>query len=769
MPTRLLTLLALWGLAQPAPTSASLEDPRFRAVGVAHSTHAISAMAVAPDGRLFAVINALATTTGNTPGQAQIRVYGTYSSNDAAANLDRGIVWATVDGVRATTANNTEEGVLGIAIAPDFPISKLVYVYLTTTDNQNDQEIRAYREQADGTGLLVGVVQGTLEPPTGSGTRNGGGLAFGADGCLYAGIGDNRNNNTDQWHAQLLLGTNLIQASENTGANGFCNRVCNGTTEYPNRTIAANDNLPNSAGKVLRMAVSQGGAAQPPPGNPLGAQPLAFATGLRNPTVLALHPLTGQLWATERSETQQAEVNVIDPGGNFGWPCLEGTVTSGLAGCTITNGVNGVYGNHPLWRRPLLGVTGSPVITGVAAYSGLAYPAEFFGDIFYLLRTGAPRIRRINLDPPCFLPNPNGVTDVSFHDTNQNGDFTVFFDFDNDGDFENVTFAQLTAIVQGPSPTGQQVLYVAGKQGTNSFTDDSVVFRLEYAAQLTDPYLGPTGRVADSCFANGTYSGGGPGGAPPYGYDNPFRRQQCPTSVGACTGPDGSPCGDTNPCNGTETCQGGQCQLGPPPADGTVACESGIPCLGQGVCQAGVCAGGPPVADGMPCTDGDPCNGQESCKTGTCQPVTVGPAAFDIAHLAIKRPTRGPASGSLLLAGSIQPTTPIDPGTTDSLAVELRDSADLVYSAGLEPGSPGWRKSRPPKVFVYQDGSGAAGGLTAIKLRQAKGRYLATIKGKRMSFTGLDEAALSARLVVGFQCFESQPECSLSDKKVRCR
>jgi len=139
-------LVLLAALTLPAGASGQyLQDTRFRAIGVAHSTHAISALAVAPDGRLFATVQALATTTGNNPGQGEIRVYSAYSTNDAAANLDRGVLWATVERVRAITAANTEDGVLGLALAPDFAVSKLVYVYLSTTDNQNDQEIRVDR------------------------------------------------------------------------------------------------------------------------------------------------------------------------------------------------------------------------------------------------------------------------------------------------------------------------------------------------------------------------------------------------------------------------------------------------------------------------------------------------------------------------------------------------------------------------------------------------------------------------------------------------
>src|SRR5215470_12610953 len=174
--------LALAGAAAPRTARAVLDTPGFRAVAVAQTAYPISAIAVAPDGRLFATVQEFGQTTGSTPGTAEIRVFSTYKSTDGST-LDTGTVWATVDGVRSTTM---EEGLLGIAVAPDFATSKLVYVYLTTTDENVNQHVRVYHENAQGTGDLVGAVATTLEPPNESSNRNGGQLAFGVDGCLLA-------------------------------------------------------------------------------------------------------------------------------------------------------------------------------------------------------------------------------------------------------------------------------------------------------------------------------------------------------------------------------------------------------------------------------------------------------------------------------------------------------------------------------------------------------------------------------------------------------
>src|SRR5262245_11343710 len=203
-------LLALALRARPATANLGVNGD-FRAVGIAHAAFPITALAVAPAGRLFAAIQDLGQTAGSTPGTAEIRVYTSYRTADGSV-LDEGTTWATVDNVRATTI---DEGLLGIALAPDFATSGLLYVYLTSTNDNVTQELRVYHENASATGDLLGIVRTGLEPPTEVSNRSGGGLTFGADGCLYVGIGDNGGN--DRWNAQTRIGTNPFGGTENSG------------------------------------------------------------------------------------------------------------------------------------------------------------------------------------------------------------------------------------------------------------------------------------------------------------------------------------------------------------------------------------------------------------------------------------------------------------------------------------------------------------------------------------------------------------------------
>src|SRR5260370_762917 len=109
------------------------------------------------------------------PGTPENRVYASY------APPARPVPALRHRPVRATPGGG---GLMGLALAPDFASSKPVYVYLTTTDESVTQHVRVYRENAAGVGEYLGAVQTGLEPPTESTNRNGGGLAFGVDGCL---------------------------------------------------------------------------------------------------------------------------------------------------------------------------------------------------------------------------------------------------------------------------------------------------------------------------------------------------------------------------------------------------------------------------------------------------------------------------------------------------------------------------------------------------------------------------------------------------------
>jgi glucose/arabinose dehydrogenase len=245
----------------------------------------------------------------------------------------------TVPGVFHTQGG--EQGLLGIALSPDYGSDHLVYAYFTTeSDNRvarmlyDPSRPRGEQLGAPDT-ILRGIPMGTI--------HNGGRIAFGPDGMLYAGTGE-------------------------TGQRGLA------------------QDMSSLGGKILRMTPD----GRPPQDNPTAGS-LVYSPGHRNVQGLAWDP-QGHLWASEFGQDTWDELNLIKPGGNYGWPVVEGIAhrsgyidpvaqwhtdqasPSGIAyadGCIWTASLRG----ERLWRIPLDGAKAA------------APPQAFFTSTYGRLRT----------------------------------------------------------------------------------------------------------------------------------------------------------------------------------------------------------------------------------------------------------------------------------------------------------------------------------------------------------------------------------------------
>ncbi|MER8186452.1 PQQ-dependent sugar dehydrogenase [Kitasatospora sp. NPDC094015] len=230
----------------------------------------------------------------------------------------------TVPGVAAAG----EGGLLGLALSPRYGADHLLYAYLT--GDQDNRIVRLpYQEQqpsgqqlGEPTTLLTGIPKGNI--------HNGGRIAFGPDGMLYAGTGES------------------------------------------GRTGLAQD-LSSLGGKILRMTLD----GAPAPGNPYPGS-VVYSSGHRNVQGLAWDP-QGRLWASEFGQNTWDELNLITPGGNYGWPVVEGqahragyvdplvqwhTDQASPSGIAYSDGAIWMGALHGvrLWRIPVDGgqVTGDP-------------------------------------------------------------------------------------------------------------------------------------------------------------------------------------------------------------------------------------------------------------------------------------------------------------------------------------------------------------------------------------------------------------------------
>ena len=198
-----------------------------------------------------------------------------------------------IGGEVATDFN--EQGLLSMAFSPDYRRSGLFYVYYT--DTSGDVKIVEYSRSDSEQPLanpesareLLGIEHSEND------NHNGGLLAFGPDGGLYAGIGDG------------------------------------GAAGDPKRNA---QNLSVLLGKILRIDPSpQGGKPYGiPEDNPFvdrsGARPEIFEYGLRNPWRFSFDPFNDALTIGDVGQDEFEEIDYLpsaeQAGANLGWSAFEG-------------------------------------------------------------------------------------------------------------------------------------------------------------------------------------------------------------------------------------------------------------------------------------------------------------------------------------------------------------------------------------------------------------------------------------------------------------
>jgi glucose/arabinose dehydrogenase len=133
--------------------------------------------------------------------------------------------------------------------------------------------------------------------------------------------------------------------------------------------------LDNHHGKIVRIEPD----GQVPKDNPFvnraGALPETWSLGHRNVQGAALHPATGELWTHEHGPQGGDEVNVAEPGRNYGWPLLTYGRNYGI-GTRI-----GEEGPKPGYEQPLKVWVPSIAPSGMAFLTSDRYPG-WKGNLF---------------------------------------------------------------------------------------------------------------------------------------------------------------------------------------------------------------------------------------------------------------------------------------------------------------------------------------------------------------------------------------------------
>lgn len=174
-----------------------------------------------------------------------------------------------------------ERGLLGMALDPDFETNRYFYLYYTVDQPYSHMRVSRFTSLGDRADRSSEVVLMDFPALDGATSHHGGAIHFGPDGKLYVAVGDH------------------YKAGEAQSLNSLF-------------------------GKILR--INSDGSI--PEDNPFyrettGLHKAIYALGLRNPFTFAFGP-DQRLYANDVGGIEWEEVNDIKPGGNYGWPEVEG-------------------------------------------------------------------------------------------------------------------------------------------------------------------------------------------------------------------------------------------------------------------------------------------------------------------------------------------------------------------------------------------------------------------------------------------------------------
>ncbi len=284
-----------------APTAAD-----FQKVTLDDNTQNPMQLDIAPDGRVF------------------------YVERDGRLQIWKPDTRQTVTAGKVPVTLSQENGLLGIALAPDFAFSKWVYLfYSQLPDNTLTQVISRFKVNGDTLDLSSEQKILTFQHQTDQCCHSSGALGFGPDGSLYASTGDNTNPFDSDGYAPL---------DEQPGRE-----------HWDSQRTAGNTNDLN--GKILHikpMEIPLGapgvGTTYTIPANNLfpegtaKTRPEIFGMGFRNPFRFTVDKTTGWVLMGDygpdagttnanRGPQGSVEFNVLSKAGNYGWPyCIRDNV-----------------------------------------------------------------------------------------------------------------------------------------------------------------------------------------------------------------------------------------------------------------------------------------------------------------------------------------------------------------------------------------------------------------------------------------------------------
>lgn len=254
---------------------------------------------------------------------------------------------APLAGVPAVFAEG-QGGLLDVAVAPDFASSQRIYLsYAEPGENGTAGTAAAMATLGDAGLSEVKVIyqqQPKLEGPNHFGSR----LVFDDQGHLFISQGERNHRPTSQ-------------------------------------------ELDKLQGKLVRLNLDGSVPRDNPFVGQAGARPEIWSYGHRNMQGMAIDPRTGKLWQNEHGPRGGDEINLPQPGKNYGWP----VITHGInySGQPIPEAEGrekpGMEQPHHVWEK-------SPGVSGMAFYTGR--PGTPWNDSLFIGSLAERNLIRLSLD-----------------------------------------------------------------------------------------------------------------------------------------------------------------------------------------------------------------------------------------------------------------------------------------------------------------------------------------------------------------------------------
>jgi glucose/arabinose dehydrogenase len=248
---------------------------------------------------------------------------------------DGALVAEPVSGVPEVFAQG-QGGLLDVALHPDFAANRLVYLSYSKPVGDNSATAVSRGRLEDG--ALLDVEEIFVAQASGR-SHYGSRIVFDADGYMFVSMGDRQVPSTGDLEAHPA------------------------------------QDLSNHHGVIVRLHDDGSVPEDNPFVGQAGALPEIWSYGHRNQQGLAIDPVSGTLYASEHGPQGGDEVNVIERGGNYGWPVV-GYGVNYRSGTTIHEGTMREGMVHPafVWV-PSIGTS------GLMVYTGDKFP-RWQGDLF---------------------------------------------------------------------------------------------------------------------------------------------------------------------------------------------------------------------------------------------------------------------------------------------------------------------------------------------------------------------------------------------------